>query len=113
MWKGSENEISKLVLFVDQTTKLITSIEFYEQRQSQDYCACILEYSDYNQPIATEKFVLEDEIPAEIMDMAEQRKQAKLSKDWAAADQFRDAITAAGFTIEDMPGHEYRIKMSE
>jgi len=67
MWKGSENEISKLVLFVDQATKLVTSIEFYEQRQGQDHCAYILEYYDYNQPIAAEMFALEDEIPADAM----------------------------------------------
>jgi len=69
MWKGSENEISKFVLFVDQATKLVTSIEFYEQRQGQDHCAYILEYYDYNQPIATEMFVLEDEVPADAMRM--------------------------------------------
>ena len=46
-------------------------------------------------------------------ELAEQRKQAKLSKDWVAADAIRDNVTAAGFTIEDMPGHEYRIKPSE
>ncbi|MHC4258474.1 MAG: hypothetical protein ACYSO0_03745 [Planctomycetota bacterium] len=45
--------------------------------------------------------------------MAEQRKQAKLSKDWGTADEIRDKVTAMGFTIEDMPGHEYRIKPSE
>ena len=67
MWKGSENEISKLVLFVDQATRLVTSIEFYEQRQGRDHCAHILEYYDYNQPIAAEMFVLEDEIPADAM----------------------------------------------
>lgn len=67
MWKGSENDISKLVLFVDQATKLVTSIEFYEQRQGQDHCAYILEYYDYNQPIAAEMFVLEDEVPADAM----------------------------------------------
>jgi cysteinyl-tRNA synthetase len=55
----------------------------------------------------------EEEIPAEITELAEQRKQAKLSKDWATADEIRDKVTAAGFTIEDMPGHEYRIKPSE
>lgn len=55
----------------------------------------------------------DQQIPAEIMDMAEQRKQAKLAKDWAKADEIRDKVTAMGFTIEDMPGHEYRIKPSE
>ena len=54
-----------------------------------------------------------DEIPAEIMDMAEQRKQAKLNKDWARADAIRDEVTEKGFVIEDMPGHEYRIKSKD
>ncbi len=67
MWKGSENEISKLVLYIDQATKLITSIEFYEQRQDQDHLVCMFEYYDYNQPIAAEMFSLEDEIPDDVM----------------------------------------------
>ena len=50
------------------------------------------------------------EIPAEITALAEERKQAKLSKDWARADAIRDEVTSKGFVIEDMPGHEYRIK---
>jgi cysteinyl-tRNA synthetase len=55
----------------------------------------------------------DQQIPAEIAELSEQRKQAKLSKDWATADEIRDKVTAMGFTIEDMPGHEYRIKPSE
>lgn len=51
-----------------------------------------------------------EEIPAEVMGLAEERKQAKLSKDWGKADEIRDKVTAMGFVIEDMPGHEYRIK---
>ena len=55
----------------------------------------------------------EDEIPADIMALAEDRKQAKLSKNWARADEIRDELTAKGFVIEDMPGHEYRIKCKD
>ena len=55
----------------------------------------------------------DEQIPTEIVELAERRKQAKLSKDWAAADVIRDDITAKGFVLEDMPGHEYRIKPSE
>jgi hypothetical protein len=67
MWKGSENEIYKLVLVVDQATTLVTSIKSYEQRQGEDHCVNILEFYDYNQPIAAEMFVLEDELPADVM----------------------------------------------
>ncbi len=80
MWKGSDNEISKLVLFVDQATKLVTSIEFYEQRQGQDHCAYILEYYDYNQAIAAEMFVLEDEVPADAMRMDQTTQDVGLAQ---------------------------------
>jgi cysteinyl-tRNA synthetase len=55
----------------------------------------------------------DQQIPPEIMELAEQRKQAKLAKDWAKADTLRDEITAQGYAIEDMPKHEYRIKKSD
>jgi len=35
--------------------------------------------------------------------MIEQRAQARADKDWAAADRIRDAIGAAGITLEDTP----------
>lgn len=87
MWKGSENEISKFVLFIDQATKLVTSIEFYEQRQGQDHCAHILEYYDYNQPIAAEMFVLEDEIPADAMRVDQTTQDIGLAQEEFTDDQ--------------------------
>ncbi len=51
----------------------------------------------------------EAKAPAEILDMLEQRERARRSKDWALADQLRDAIIAAGFTIEDT-AHGARVK---
>lgn len=54
-----------------------------------------------------------DEIPQEITDLAEKRKQAKLNKDWATADAIRNEVTARGFVIEDKPGHDYRIKRKD
>jgi hypothetical protein len=65
LFKCWGNDISKFVLFIDQATKLVTSTEFYEQKEGKEQCFCILEYYDYNQPIAAEIFVLEDEIPAD------------------------------------------------
>ena len=41
---------------------------------------------------------------AEIEQKIEQRKAAKAAKDWAAADQIRDELAAAGVIIEDKPG---------
>lgn len=81
LYKGSSNPFSKFVLLVDQATKLVTSIEFYEQREGQEHCACILEYYDYNQPIAAELFVLEDEIPANAMRIDQTAQEVGLAQD--------------------------------
>jgi cysteinyl-tRNA synthetase len=41
--------------------------------------------------------------PAELVALLDQRKDAKASKDWAAADKIREEIAAAGWKIVDTP----------
>ncbi len=43
----------------------------------------------------------ESEIPDEILRMVREREEARRSKNWARADQLRDAVVEAGYTIED------------
>jgi cysteinyl-tRNA synthetase len=43
------------------------------------------------------------EAPAELVEMANARAEAKKNKDWAEADRLRDAIAAAGWTVQDTP----------
>ncbi len=43
----------------------------------------------------------EQELPAEILELAEKRKEARKAKDFALADQLRDQITDLGFVIEE------------
>ncbi|MBN1788480.1 MAG: cysteine--tRNA ligase [Sedimentisphaerales bacterium] len=52
----------------------------------------------------------DEEVPAQIIEMAEKRKEAKANKDWKTADAMRDEITAKGWILEDTPGGGYRIK---
>lgn len=42
-----------------------------------------------------------DEIPAEVLELAEQRKAARKARDFAEADRLRDAIAALGYTIRE------------
>lgn len=42
-----------------------------------------------------------EEIPAEILELAEQRKEARKAKDFAAADALRDKISQMGYLIEE------------
>ena len=43
------------------------------------------------------------DIPQQIIDMAQARQDARKAKDFAEADRLRDAISAEGFTVEDTP----------
>ncbi|MEN6383855.1 MAG: cysteine--tRNA ligase [Phycisphaerales bacterium] len=52
----------------------------------------------------------ETEIPANIVELAEKRKAAKLAKDWKAADAVRAELTALGWTVADTPGGGYKLK---
>jgi len=44
-----------------------------------------------------------EEVPAELVEMAEARAEAKKNKDWAEADRLRDAVAVAGWIIQDTP----------
>ena len=43
----------------------------------------------------------DEEIPAEITELIEQRKAARKAKDFALADSIRDKITAMGYIVEE------------
>ncbi|MEG0895463.1 MAG: DALR domain-containing protein, partial [Oscillospiraceae bacterium] len=43
----------------------------------------------------------EDDIPAEVLELAEKRKQARKDKDFALADSLRDEISNLGYSIEE------------
>jgi cysteinyl-tRNA synthetase len=45
----------------------------------------------------------EAEVPAEMLDLARQRDEARAARDWPRADALRDQIKAAGYVIEDTP----------
>lgn len=53
--------------------------------------------------------VKSDNIPEEIIKIAEERKTARLNKDYATSDILRDKINSLGFTILDKPKNEYEI----
>jgi cysteinyl-tRNA synthetase len=43
------------------------------------------------------------EVPAEMVDLARQRDEARAARDWPRADALRDQIKAAGYVVEDTP----------
>ena len=44
-----------------------------------------------------------DDVPAEVLRLAEERQQARARKDFAASDSLRDQIAALGWTVQDTP----------
>ncbi len=48
-------------------------------------------------------------IPQEIIDIAQERKLARINKDYAKSDELRDKISSLGYTILDKPKNEYEI----
>ena len=72
----------------------------------------------YNLAIEFDKFLglelgkIEEEkseIPTEIIEIAEIRKQARINKDYSKSDELRDKISSLGYTILDKPKNEYEI----
>lgn len=58
--------------------------------------------AEYEHPIS-------EEIPQNVIELAEKREEARKNKDFAASDSLRDKVNAAGYEIEDEP-EGYRIK---
>ena len=50
-----------------------------------------------------------NDIPAEIIKLAEERKTARTNKDYATSDSLRDKIMSLGYAILDRPNNEYEI----
>jgi len=51
------------------------------------------------------------DVPDNVMQLVEQRQQARADKDWAAADKARDELDALGYEVIDTPdGPEVKTK---
>jgi cysteinyl-tRNA synthetase len=49
------------------------------------------------------------EVPQDLQEMLAQRIEARAQKNWALADELRDAIQAKGYVIEDRPGGKAKL----
>lgn len=58
--KEDNSSFERMVLYVDQTTRLVKAIELYNLRNGEYECMRTLEYYDYNQPIDTEMFTFKN-----------------------------------------------------
>ncbi|MCK4753348.1 MAG: hypothetical protein KAS75_07870 [Planctomycetes bacterium] len=62
---GLGENINRYVLFVDQATKLVTHLEWYQSEDDVYKYQGVTEFFDYNVPIDAKMFTLYDEIPTD------------------------------------------------
>ena len=43
------------------------------------------------------------ELPEEVMKIVEERKLARINKDWKKSDELRDKLMSFGYTVKDTP----------
>jgi hypothetical protein len=58
--------VRRSVLSVDQTTKLVTAIKFYQLKNGEYKYVSLMEFNGYNQPIKAKMFTLDD-VPEDVV----------------------------------------------
>lgn len=64
---GSSTPNKREVLIIDRATKLVTAVESYRLAEGEYQHTGRLEYCNYNEPIDAAKFMLDNEVPADVM----------------------------------------------
>lgn len=67
----------RMTLFVNQATRLVNSVELYKLQDGEYQKVITIEYYDYNQPIASEMFTLDD-VPDDAMRIDETTQEVGL-----------------------------------
>jgi len=100
--KEDDSSFQRMVLYIDQATRLVNTIELYKLRNGEYEYMKTMEYYDYNQPIDAEMFMFKDvSNDAEHIDlMTIGLAQGNLSNEEIAVEvvrQFLDALIAKNY----------------
>lgn len=77
--KENDAPFQRMVLFVDQATRLVNSVELYKLEAGEYKKAMTIEYFDYNQPIDAKMFTFDD-IPDDAMRMDQTTQEVGLAQ---------------------------------
>ena len=72
----------------------------YKRLKHQE-CYFLTGTDEHGQKIENNAKKEKNEIPQEILDLAEERKAARKAKDFAKADEIRDKITQLGYSVKE------------
>lgn len=70
------------------------------EKKSKELAKLLLKF-DTVLGLKIDEEVQKEEIPQEIMDLLEQRKQARIEKNWAESDRLRNVIKEKGYIVKD------------
>jgi hypothetical protein len=117
----SQSPNKRLVLSVDQATKLVMAIKFYQLKNDTYEPSNLMEFHEYNQPIEEKLFSLDNEVPADAMRIDQTTQevglvQGQLSDEEIAVEvarQFFEALIAedyakAGKLLEGTPAEKMK-----
>lgn len=112
--KVNENYKQKFIAFladdlsVAQALALVWEILKDSSLSDDDKKATLLDF-DKVLGLDLAKKIEDKQISEDIIKLAEDRKKAKMDKNWQESDKIRQVIFNKGFIIEDLPKNEYRI----
>jgi cysteinyl-tRNA synthetase len=89
-----------MALVFDLVREANTALAAGETEAAAPKAAAVLEIAG---ALGLELHGEEAEVPAELVELARQRQEARADRDWSRADALRDQIKAAGYVVEDTP----------
>jgi hypothetical protein len=97
--KDNDLSFQRMILFVDQATKLVNSVELYKLKDGEYHKEVTLEYYDYNQPIDAKMFSLNEEVSPDATEIVQTAQevgvvQGDLSDEQVAVELVRQFLQA-------------------
>ena len=99
LMKGANRRLDQNLLSAEDAQKVLDCLKDFDRV-----------FGCFDVDGAAARCAVQDDFPAEVQALAEQRAAARKAKDWAESDRLRDAIKAFGYAVEDVPGGAWKLK---
>ena len=99
LMKGANRRLDQNLLSAEDAQKVLDCLKDFDRV-----------FGCFDVDGAAARCAVQDDFPAEVQALAEQRAAARKAKDWAESDRLRDAIKALGYAVEDVPGGAWKLK---
>ena len=99
LMKGANRRLDQNLLSAEDAQKVLDCLKDFDRV-----------FGCFDVDGAAARCAVQEDFPAEVQALAEQRAAARKAKDWAESDRLRDAIKALGYAVEDVPGGAWKLK---